>query len=368
MRVMLVGGGTAGHINPALAAAKYIRKKHPDAELLFIGTQRGLEKTLVPREGFDIQFIEVQGFKRSLSPKNLIAIAKAALAYSKSAGIIKRFKPDVVIGTGGYVSGPVLAAAAKKGVPTLIHEPNVSAGLTSKMLSKMVDVVCVSFEESRRYFPEAKKIVLTGNAIRAELFEYTKAAAREALGLDGRPFIAVFGGSLGAKKINESVAEFIKSTIGRSDFQLLLAAGSAHYEAVSKMISGLGVTEQTAPHIKVVEYIHNMAQVMNAADIVVARAGAITVSEITALGKPSVLIPSPNVTDNHQEHNARALEKAGAAIVLTEGELTDGVFSCALSELVFDTERLDGMSVRSAEMGIKNGAEKIYDEIKAIIK
>jgi UDP-N-acetylglucosamine--N-acetylmuramyl-(pentapeptide) pyrophosphoryl-undecaprenol N-acetylglucosamine transferase len=368
MRVIFAGGGTAGHINPAIAVAKYIKKNHKGAKILFIGTKRGLEKTLVPKEGFEIKFIDVAGLKRSPSPKNLVSGAKAFMAYLASKGIIKKFMPDIVIGTGGYVSAPVLAAAAKMGIPTLIHEQNVSPGLTSKMLSGMVDTVCVSFEESKSKFPKAKNIVCTGNPLREELFRQSAASARKKLNLDDRPFIVAFGGSLGAKKINDSILSFIVGTKDRCDFQILMATGKGQYGDVLKFLKENNITRENFPHIRVVEYIHNMDEVLNAADIVVARAGAITISEITALGKAAVLIPSPNVTDNHQEYNARALEDRGAAIVFTEKELSEETFARTIMELAFDREILEKMSKNSFVAGIKDGTEKIYTEIQKLLK
>lgn len=363
MRILFAGGGTAGHINPAIAVAKYIKNKNPDSEILFVGTRRGLERELVPKEGFEIKYIDVLGFKRSISANNIKAFTKVFGAYAQSVEIIESFKPDVVMGTGGYVSGPVLVAAARKKIPTLIHEQNVSPGLTSKILSGIVDMVCISFLQSQNSFKNAKKRLYTGNPLRPELFKMTKEDAKKKLGLDERPFIAAFGGSLGAKGLNDALLEFIVETKDKENYQLLLATGAAQYDNVLEDFRKKGITGKSMPNIKIVSYIHNMAQVLSAADFVVARAGAVTVSEITALGKPAILIPSPNVTGNHQEHNARALEAAGAAIVITEDELGGGALTKAINMLLCDKERLEGMSNNSANMGITNGTQKIYGAI-----
>lgn len=368
MKILFAGGGTAGHINPAIAVAKYIKKKTPESEILFIGTGRGLEKELVPKAGFDIKYIDVLGFKRSMSPKNITAFAKVFGAYGQSVKIIREFKPDAVIGTGGYVSGPVLAAAVREKIPTLIHEQNVSPGFTSKILSGMVDVVCISFMQSKNSFKNAKQIVYTGNPLREELFAVSREKARKNLSINNQPFITAFGGSLGAHKINEALLEFIIQSKDKNDFQLLLATGGAQYDDVLEMFRQKGITKQNMPNIKIVSYIHNMAEVLCAADLVVARAGAITISEINALGKPSILIPSPNVTNNHQEYNARALETAGAAIVFTEDELKDGILSRTINELISDSESLTRMSKNSEKMGIKNGTQKIYNIIIRLVK
>ena len=320
MRIIFAGGGTAGHINPAIAIANYIKQNENDFEALFVGTKGGMEATLVPQAGYDIKFVEVQGFRRSLSPENIKAVFKAATAILKCRKIIKDFKPDIVIGTGGYVSGPLVSAAASLKIPTLIHEQNVFAGMTSKMLSGKVDTVCISFEESRKAFPKGKNIVHTGNPLRPELFDYTKEKAREALKVGNKPFVVAFGGSLGAEKLNEAVLGLIEKSYKENKFSLLFGTGKRGYDDVYGKYKNMGIKSD---EIKILPYIDNMQQVMKAADLVIARAGAVSLSEINDLGKEEILIPSPNVTDNHQEFNARALEKNGAAVVITEKVLSE---------------------------------------------
>lgn len=368
MRVLFAGGGTAGHINPAIAVAKYIKDKNPESEILFAGTRRGLERELVAKAGFDIEYIDVVGFKRKISADNLKAIAKALGSYRESIKIIRDFRPDVVVGTGGYVSGPVLAAAARRKIPTLIHEQNVSPGITSKLLSKMVDVVCISFAQSREAFKNTKLTVHTGNPLRPELFEITREQARKALGIDERPFIVAFGGSLGAPRINEALLDFIIASKEKSGFQMLLAAGKAQYDEMSVAFLKNGITPKSMPSIELVPYIYNMDCALRAADLVISRAGAITISEINALGKPAILIPSPNVTGNHQEHNARALEVAGAAMVIKEEALASGALKKAIDRLIYNKETLAAMGENSKKMGISNGAQKIYSLICDLIK
>ena len=362
MRVLLAGGGTAGHINPAVSIADTIKRKQPDSEFLFVGTKNGMESTLVPKEGYNIEFIEVSGFKRKLTPKNIMAVLKAFAACGKCRGIIKKFKPDVVIGTGGYVSGPLLFAASSMKVPTLIHEQNVFAGLTSKMLSDRVDTVCISFEESRKRFEKAKNIVLTGNPIRQELFELSYERAREKLGIDQKPLLVAFGGSLGATRLNESMVEYIKS-VPEGKCNILFATGEREYATVSKALAGV-----SKKCVTVVKYIYNMNEVMQAADLLVCRAGAITVSELNALGKPSVLIPSPNVTDNHQFFNAKALVDKNAAVMIEEKDLNNKQFCKTVNSLLENREKLKEMSGCSKKMGIRNSNELIYNEIKKIIQ
>ena len=368
MRVIFAGGGTAGHINPALAVAKYIKDKEPDAEILFVGIEKGMESELVPKAGFNIKYIDVLGFKRSINVQNIVAVAKVINAFFQSNKIIKDFKPDIVIGTGGYVSGPVLASAVMAKIPTLIHEQNVFAGMTSKILGNIVDIVCISFEESMKSFKNAKKIVHTGNPLRKELFGISKKDARERLNIGNKPFIVAFGGSLGAQRLNDAVLDFIYKSKGDENFELLLATGGGQFEAVTNELWQKGITKNNSPNVKVVKYIHNMDEVLAAADLIIARAGAITISEINALGKPSILIPSPNVTNNHQEYNARALEKEGAAIVFTEKELQENVLCRTINELIVDEKALKKMSQSSMRMGIKNGTEKIYNLIIELLK
>lgn len=360
MRVLLAGGGTAGHINPAISIADTIKKNEPDSEFLFVGTKNGMESTLVPKSGYNIEFVEVSGFKRKLTPKNAVAVLKAFGALGKCRKIIKKFKPDIVIGTGGYVSGPLLFTASMMKIPTLIHEQNVFAGLTSKMLSDKVDTVCISFEDSRSRFEKAKNIVLTGNPIRQELFDLTYEQARAKLGVDEKPLLVSFGGSLGATRLNESMTEYIK-TMPEGKYNVLFATGEREHNTVLKALGGVD-----KKGVNVVKYIYNMNEVMQAADLLVCRAGAITVSEINALGKPSVLIPSPNVTDNHQFFNAKALVDKNAAVMIEEKDLNNKTFSGTVNNLLENNIKRSEMSSMSKSMGIQNANELIYNEIKKL--
>ena len=365
MRVLLTGGGTAGHINPAIAIANYIKEKEPHSEFLFVGTERGLEKTLVPKCGYDIKFIDVMGLRRSLSVENI----KVFINYVKSTGvakrIIKNFKPDVVIGTGGYVCAPVVKAAASLKIPTLIHEQNVFPGLAIKMLAGKADVTAISFEETRDMM-KAKKIVLTGNPLRPDLFAvHDIDLVRAQYGFDEKPIVLMFGGSLGAEKMNEALVQMIEENRIK-DFNLIASTGERHYESISECIKK--TTDLTkVKNIKVVPYIYNMEEIFFAADVVVGRAGAITVSEITALGKAAVLIPSPYVAHNHQEYNARYLEKNGAAKVVLENEVSGIRISEEISSILKNKETLAKMQSESKKIGIADACETIYNHIKEMI-
>ncbi len=365
MRVLLTGGGTAGHINPAIAIANYIKEKEPNSEFLFVGTERGLEKTLVPKCGYDIKFIDVMGLRRSLSVENI----KVFINYVKSTGvakhIIKEFKPDVVIGTGGYVCAPVVKAAASLKIPTLIHEQNVFPGLAIKMLAGKADITAISFEETRDMM-KAKKMVLTGNPLRPDLFAvHDIDLVRAQYGFDEKPIVLMFGGSLGAEKMNEALVQMIEGNLIR-DFNLIASTGERHFESVSEAIKK--TTDITkAKNIKVVPYIYNMEEIFFAADVVVGRAGAITVSEITALGKAAVLIPSPYVAHNHQEYNARYLEKNGAAKVVLENEVSGRRICEEISSILKNKETLAKMQSNSQKIGIADACKTIYNYIKEMI-
>ena len=357
LKIIFAGGGTAGHVNPALALAELMREGN---EILFVGTPKGMEETLVPKAGFDIKYIDVLGLRRRISFQNVRAFFKVFKAFAQSKKIIREFKPDVVIGTGGYVAGPLLYAAARMKIPTLIHEQNVFAGLTSKILQKYVDVVAISFKESEQYFTKAKKLVYTGNILRSELFDVNRKQAVDDLGIDNKPMVLAFGGSLGAEGFNDAVVKFIKDTSGR--YNILFSTGERYYEDIVKELNGIDTDR-----IKIKKYIHNMQVAMNAADIVIARAGAITVSELTALGKPSVLVPSPNVTNNHQEYNARALEKCGAAIVILERELAECGLTETVNNLFENVVQLVEMSESALSIGVRDGAKQVIKLIEDLV-
>lgn len=347
LKVLLAAGGTAGHINPALAIAKQFVEKE-NAKIQFIGTKRGMETELVTREGFPISYIEVAGFKRQLTMANL-KIAWQALKGVRQAGkIIRDFKPDLVVGCGGYVSGPAVFCAHLQRIPTLIHEQNVIPGLTTKILSKFVDKVAISFEDTNQYISE-KKTVLTGNPIRETIVKVAAAGQKT----HERPSVLVVGGSLGAKVINDTMAELVGDM--DTDVEIVWATGKREYEDVKKR------TQPLPAQVKLVPYIYDMDQAIADADVVIARAGAITVSEICAAGKASILIPSPNVTHNHQEYNARALEKKGAAKVICERELSPRYLKETLLELLMDREALQTMSQNAKSMGIVGAAHQIYE-------
>lgn len=356
MKVLIAGGGTAGHINPGLAIAKYIKSKNPETEIMFVGTERGLETKLVPREGFELKLIKVRGFRRKLSKDTFIAFKEMFQGLSEARSIIKGFKPDIVIGTGGYVCGPVVFSAAMKRIPTLIHEQNAFPGVTNRILSRFSNITAISFKESEKFFKGAKNIMLTGNPIRKEMLEIERGKARESLKVDsGNPLVVIFGGSLGAEKINQSVVDMLKTHYREGSFKIIYATGEKQYNNVMEKLEGVSF-----PSVQVLPYIFDMAGIMAAADLVVCRAGAITISELTALSVPSIMIPSPYVTANHQEHNAKALEKHGAALVILEKELNGEQLHKMINETVKNKAKLKQMSKNAGMVGVRDAAEKIY--------
>ena len=359
MRVIFAGGGTGGHINPAISIADYAKSQDSEFEALFIGTKRGLESKLVPKAGYDIKYIDITGFNRKNLLKNVSVVAKLIKSRIDCRKIIREFKPDCVVCTGGYVSGPVIMAAAKEGVPSLIHEQNVYPGLTVKGSEKYVDYLAVSFDETVNLMNAKEKCVVTGNPIRTQILEANKEEARKKPGID-KPFVLVFGGSLGAQRINDTMLNIIPRLKQNGNIRLLFGTGERNYDAIRDAVTKLGIDENDE-NIQILPYIDNMAEVMAAADVVVARSGAITVSELAALGKPSVLIPSPNVVRNHQEQNAREFEKNGAAEVITEAELTPDVLYKTVCEMIENNEYLAKMSENLIKMAKTDALPKIYE-------
>lgn len=367
MKVLFAGGGTAGHINPALAIANYIAEKNPDTDIGFVGTKEGLEVSLVPHSGYPIEYIKVHGFERKISLGTLKAALELPKALLDSSRIIKKFNPDIVIGTGGYVCGPVLLAAAKKGIPTLVHESNAFPGITTKLLASSVDTVAVGIEAAKDMIKGAKKVVFTGSPVRPPILKVKKSDARRKLNLDERPFILIFGGSLGARDFNSAIAEWIVEESKHARYRILMGTGKNGYADVIKKINLSGVDLSENGDIMVKDYIYDMDIAMNAADIVISRAGASTLSELTAIGKPAILVPSPYVADNHQEHNARAIEKGGGAKVIMESELNADSIEKAVSEMTENSEKLSMMSEASRKMGVPDSTEIIYKEIMSLI-
>lgn len=364
MKYLLTGGGTGGHIYPAVAIADEIKRNDPDAEILFVGTKNGLESELVPKSGYELKTIRVKGFKRKISIDIFKTINTAFKGLFDARLIINDFKPDIVIGTGGYVCGPVVMMAILKGVPTIIHEQNAFPGITNRILSGFVNKVAVAFEDSKKYFPCKRKIVVTGNPIRTEVLSDNKTASLKKLSFkDNIPLVVSVGGSRGAEKINESMVDFIKYI--DENIQVLIITGSKQYDAVLKKINNINA--DIKKNVKVIPYCYNMKDVYAAADLIICRAGAITLAELTATGTPSILIPSPNVTHNHQEYNAKVLVNNKAAEMIIEKDLTGKLLFEKVNNLLKNPIMLEKMKSNAKKMAKIDAVKIIYGYIKRLV-
>lgn len=362
MKVLFTCGGTAGHINPALGVAGRIRELLPDAEILFVGAEGHMETELVPREGFPIRTLRIDGFQRSLKPKsiarNLRTVGWLAESLVKARRLLREFRPDAAVGTGGYVCYPVLKAASDLGIPTAVHESNAVPGLTTRLLEKRVDRILVGLEESRGSYKDPSKVELTGTPVRVGFSRAEKSGARRELGLpeEGSIVLAVFG-SLGAGYMNERMTEFIRRMEQEGgDFRLIYGTGWQYYDAVR---ASLSPETLRSGRVDIREYIYDMPKVMAAADVILCRAGASTIGELTYLGKPAVIVPSPNVVNHHQEKNAGVLAAAGAAKMLREGEFTGGELYDAVQALLQDPAALRDMHAASERLGVRDATDRI---------
>lgn len=367
-RVIFTCGGTAGHINPAIALAQLMHEKNPKTEFLFVGAERGLEKDLVPKAGYAFRTVHISSFHRSLKPgevkHNLISLYNLLRSPSEARAILREFCPDVVIGTGGYASFPVIKAAFQLGIPTAVHESNMVPGLTTKMLEPFASCVMVGFEACRQHYKHPEKIMVTGTPVRGDFFDLTKAEAKAKLGLDdGRPLVVSFWGSLGASGMNRQMADFLALEAAKEPFHHIHAAGKNGLALVNGLLREKGIVLEKYPSLELREYIYDMATVMRAADLVICRAGASTISELTALGVPALIVPSPYVTNNHQEKNARVLEKAGGAAVLLEKDCTGQALFQTASGILRDGKRQNEMECSMAALGIRDAAERIYQAV-----
>lgn len=371
MRVLMTGGGTAGHINPALAIAAKIKQMNPEAEILFVGAKGRMETKLVPSAGYKIVTVDVRGFQRRLSLKNvgrnLSAAVHVVTAGAACSRILKDFKPDIAIGTGGYVSGPILRKAAKMGIPVLVHESNAYPGVTVKMLAKYAAATMIAEEAARKYLPGGANVIVTGNPLRSDFLHLDRETARRELNLDERPLVLSVGGSLGAAHINSAMAEVLARSAKEGKLQHIHATGHAGYEEMKKMLNEKGIGGNT-PGIRVREYIDDMPRCMAAADLVISRCGAMTLSELPAAGKPSILIPSPYVAENHQYHNAMALVRKGAAVCIEEKNLTGEALWKSIHNITSSPDMMRSMSENARKTAILDATERIYKVIEDTLK
>jgi len=369
LRFIVAGGGTGGHIYPALAIAQGLKDRYPGAEILYIGTARGMEADIVPKEGLPFQGIAAAGLERKLSIRNLLVLWQTGRGFLQSLRLVRDWQPDVVIGTGGYVCGPVVLAAALSGVPTLIHEQNAFPGITNRVLSRFAGRVAVTFADSVKYFPRRDKVRLTGLPVRPEILSADRDAAIKKLGLNNdKLFLLSFGGSRGARTINEAMVHVIKFFADDPRLHILHVTGNSGYGEFLERCAALGIDLDKIGNVTIMSYVYNMQDVLAAADLVISRAGASTLAELTILGIPAILIPYPHASENHQEYNARALEKEKAALMVLDHELSGDMLCGIITELLCDRSRLSAMGAASKRMGKKRALEDIMDCVDELVK
>ena len=371
MRVLLTGGGTAGHINPALAMAGYLCEKEPDTKILYVGNKGGMEERLVAAAGYDFNPIRISGFQRKLTleniKRNLQTVVRVVTASVEAKKIIKEFKPDICIGTGGYVCGPVIRAAQKLGVATAVHEANAYPGMAIKMLAPKCDSVMLAVEDAKKFLERKDNCEFTGNPVRLTVLGAKREESRKALGLDSRPVVLSFGGSLGAEAINNAAAYMLGESAKEKKFQHIHGYGRYDEHFVDN-VRAAGVKEDENPQIRLLEYINNMPECLAAADLVISRAGAITLTEIQATGKCAVLIPSPNVAENHQFHNAMALVNRDAAVLIEEKDLTGEKLWQTVQEILSAPGRAETIGNNAKAMAVLDANERIYKIICRIVR
>lgn len=363
LRIIISGGGTGGHIFPAVSIANAIKAKHPNAKILFVGAEGRMEMQRVPAAGYEIKGLPIKGFDRAHKLKNFKVLFKLWKSLRMARQIIKDFKPQVAVGVGGYASGATLYECAKMGIPCLIQEQNSYAGVTNKLLSKRVAKICVAYEGMERFFP-ANKIIMTGNPVRQNVLKTNLSIeeARKSFGLDpNKKTILLVGGSLGARTINRSVIEHL-NLIHDSEVQFIWQTGKYYYQKISDSMKG-----KELPNLKVMDFISDMGAAYKAADLIISRAGASSISEFQIIGKSVILIPSPNVAEDHQTKNAMALVNKQAAIYVKDAEAPDTLLPLAL-KVIADDSKLKSLSENVKKMGLKNSADIIADEVLKLIK
>lgn len=369
MKVIVTGGGTAGHVNPALSIASTIKKYDKDAQIKFVGTKKGIESRLVPKAGYEISYIEVMGLLRSLSLQNVKVAYKAVKSYHDCKKLLKREKPDIVVGTGGYVTWPVCRAAASLGIPTVLHEANAVAGFAVKMLKKQADVIFVNFEGTKKNLVGAKgELIRIGMPIHEDFYKYTKEQARQELGIDlDKKMILSFGGSLGAKTLNDAVIGFMNDYVkDHPEVYHIHSTGNRFFEECDKTVKELGLDK--CDNVCVKEYLYDIPKLMIASDLVICRSGASTLSELSASAKASVLVPSPNVTNNQQYHNAKEYSDLGAAVMIEDSALDSAKLCECVDGLFSDMDKLKALGVKALEFEVKNSEKIMYDKIKSLVE
>lgn len=372
MKILFTGGGTAGHINPALAVASYVRERHPEAEIAYVGTPNGMEARLVPQAGFRFIPLQVMGFLRKVNGKNLKhnlqAVRCLYQATHRAREILREFQPDLVMGTGGYVSGPLLREAYRMGIKTVSHEQNAFPGMTTRLLMNHIDLLLLTTSAAQERLHPKCRTVVTGNPVREGFLFTDKAKARKELGIDDRICVVSYGGSNGAKRINEAIADFIAWHAPKGNIWHIHATGSFGVDYLPELLEERGVDWKGKKNIVIREYIDNMETCTAAADLMICRSGATTLSELCASGKASILIPSPNVSANHQYYNALALAQADAAVVIEEKDLTGDRLIQEVEKLVNQPQRLRQLGENARKAGHLDATQRIYQELMGLIR
>lgn len=371
MRVIIAAAGTGGHINPGIAIANKIKEKEKDSEIIWIGTTRGIENDLVPRAGFELKTVEAYGISKKLSFKTLSNNLKTIKGFGQAKKIVKEFKPDIVIGTGGYICGGAIMAAHSLGIPTVIHESNAYPGKATKFLYKKLDKILLGFADAEKYFDDKSKVVVTGTPTKVKEESFTeeqKEKILSELGLSSKKkTVLVFGGSQGAKAINDAMIELIK-TKKNTDYQIIWSVGQKQYSIIKEEFSTNGLNVDKIENTKIVPYIYNMSEVMNAVDVIVARSGAMTITEIALVGKPAIFIPLPSNSANRQIDNARVLEKLGAAKIILNDRVNGVNLAENIADILADEKDMKKMGAKAKQIAKHNVEEKIYEEIKKLVE
>ncbi len=370
MKVVIAAAGTGGHINPGIAIANKIMEKEPDSKIIFIGTPRGLENDLVPRAGYELKTIDAYGINRKINLDNIKRLYKTTKSVGEAKKILKEFKPDLVIGTGGYICVSVGIAANRLKIPIVLHESNAFPGVAIKLLSKKAKAVLLGFEDAKTRLPKAKNVVVTGTPTKiksSKLTDEEKANLRSALMLKSElPLVLVFGGSQGARSINNAIIGIIENKLNKN-YQIIWAAGKGNFENIKQQLAEKNMDIDNIENAKIMPYIYNMQEVMETSDLVVSRSGAMTITEISNLAKPAIFIPFPFATENHQEYNARVLEKVGAAKIILDKNLNYKNLNDTIELMVENKEQLKEMGKKAGKIANTNVEENIYNEIRNIL-